>query len=251
MDAIEQATLALLQARRDHQPAPPLSVPLPDALAAYAVQDAVAGALDWFEGRTPRFWKSGGATLAQQTHAPLPPQRVLPSPVDARGWPLQLRGIEAEIALRLARPVSPADAAAFQPEDASELIDAMCVAIELVDSRWAQGVNAPHLSKLADLQSHGALVLGAWVPFAPRDWAQAECTLRVGAQAPSVHRGAHPLGTPAGVLGQWLRHATRHGAELAAGSVVTTGSWNGLAMAQAGDFVHVAFPGIGEASLQL
>jgi len=251
MDAIKQATLALLQARRDHQPAPPLSVPLPDALAAYAVQDAVGSALAWFEGRTPRFWKSGGATLAQQTHAPLPPQRVLPSPVDARGWPLQLRGIEAEIALRLARPVTPADAAAFRPEDTNALIDAMCVAIELVDSRWAQGVAAPDLCKLADLQSHGALVLGDWVPFAPRDWSQAECTLRIGTQAPSVHRGTHPLGEPARVLGQWLRHATRHGAELAAGTVVTTGSWNGLAMAQAGDLVRAEFAGIGAASLQL
>ena len=29
-------------------------------------------------------------------------------------------------------------------------------------------MNRVPLAKLADLQSHGALVLGAWLPFAPR-----------------------------------------------------------------------------------
>ena len=35
---------------------------------------------------------------------------------------------------------------------ATALIDAMCVSIELVDSRWTDGRDAPALAKLADLQ---------------------------------------------------------------------------------------------------
>jgi hypothetical protein len=47
-------------------------------------------------------------------------------------------------------------------------------------SRWQQGVEAPGQLKLADLQSHGALVLGDWVPFAPRDWMAQSCSVRIG-----------------------------------------------------------------------
>jgi len=53
------------------------------------------------------------------------------------------------------------------------------------------------------------------------------------------------------VLPQWLRHATRQGATVPAGSVVTTGTWVGMLPAQAGDEVAVDFAGIGSASLRL
>jgi 2-keto-4-pentenoate hydratase len=59
------------------------------------------------------------------------------------------------------------------------------------------------------------------------------------------------MGEPAWVLAAWLRHATRDGAVLAAGSVVTTGTWCGILQAQAGDAVQADFDGIGQARLQL
>ena len=73
------------------------AVTLPDAEAAYAVQEGVASSLDWFGENTPRHWKSGAPSAAAlQTHAPLPPAGVWSSPADARAWPFHLRGIEAE-----------------------------------------------------------------------------------------------------------------------------------------------------------
>ena len=60
----------------------------------------------------------------------------------------------------------------------------MAVSIELVDSRWQQGVQAPALLKLADLSSHGALVLGEWIPFAARDWAAQRATVRIAGGSP-------------------------------------------------------------------
>jgi 2-keto-4-pentenoate hydratase len=133
---------------------------------------------------------------------------------------------------------------------ATRLVDAMTVSIELVDSRWQQAFDAPALHKLADLQSHGGLVLGAWVPFRALDWASLVCELRIGAQA-QTFTGTHSLGDPAFVLPAWLRHATRHGAVVPAGTVVTTGTWCGLPVAQAGDEVVVRFAGVGEARVQL
>ena len=66
-----------------------------------------------------------------------------------------------------------------------------------------------------------------------------------------MFRGTHPVADPVFVLSAWLRHATRHGAVVPAGSVVTTGTWCGLLHAQHGDEVEVAFERIGQASVQL
>jgi 2-keto-4-pentenoate hydratase len=108
---------------------------------------------------------------------------------------------------------------------------------------------APPLAKLADLQSHGALVLGEWMPFVPRDWA-AQCgRVEIGSR---VHKfsGTHSLDDPEWGLTAWMRHATRDGRVLPAGTVVTTGTWSGLPMAEPGDAVLVAFDDIGEVCVQ-
>ncbi len=223
-----------------------------DAEAAYAAQDAVAQAFGWFGAQLPGFWKSGGPSRsAVLTHAGLPPAGVWPSPARARDWAFAMRGIEAEIALRLAQDVDPQRARTLDLAQATALVDAMCVSIEIVDSRWREAMDAPALAKLADLQSHGALVLGDWVPFAPRDWANQVCTVRIGDQPPVERRGTHAMSDPVFVLPAWLRHATRNGATVPAGTVVTTGTWVGILPASAGDLVSVEFPGIGHASVQL
>ncbi len=253
MNPIGAAVQALVQARRRGRSAD--AVALPDAAAAYAVQAGVAAELGWFaHGEPPRHWKSGGPSRdAVLTHAPLPPAGVWASPADAqaRAWPFHFRGVEAEIALRLARDVDARHAAALDLDAARALIDAMCVSIELVDSRWIEGRDAPALAKLADLQSHGALVLGPWVPFTARDWSEHSCRLTIGNAPTQTFRGTHSLGDPAFVLPAWLRHATRDGGVLRAGSVVTTGTWCGLPLAAAGDRVVVEFSGIGGAFVQL
>lgn len=242
---------ALIQARRNGQVVDATSVSIEDAAQAYRVQALVAQALGWDNGTPAPHWKSGGpgrdATL---THAALPVGGVWASPADARAWPFHWRGIEAEIALRLGQDVDAALAQSLTPEGASSLVDAMAVSIELVDSRWAQALQAPALHKLADLQSHGALVLGEWQPFRAIDWRTQRCELHIGPQQ-QVFIGTHSLSDPAWLLPQWLRHATRDGAVMPAGTMVTTGTWCGLPLAQAGDAVNVRFDGIGEVRVQL
>jgi hypothetical protein len=253
MTDIDIAVSRLLQARLGHQrlAAPPLA----DATAAYAVQQQVARELGWFGNDTPRCWKSGGASRdAELCHAALPPAGVWISPARADGWPFRRGGIEAEVALRLRVPVDAARAAGLDLAGARSLIDAMCVSIEIVDSRWAAGPSTPALAlaQLADVLSHGALVLGAWTAFdARRDWSAQSGRVRIGAQPERAFCGTHPLADPTFVLPAWLRHATREGATLPAGSVVTTGSWCGLLQPQAGDEVEVAFDGIGQASVRM
>ena len=251
MQVIESVVQALVQARRSGL-AVAVAQTLPDAAAAYAVQDGVARDFGWFGDSMPRHWKSGGPSRsAVLTHAPLPPAGVWASPADGHDWPFHRRGIEAEVAMRLGRDVSPDNAAGLDLTDADTMVDAMCVSIEIVDTRWAEGLDAAPLAKLADLQAHGALVLSHWLPFEARDWAAQVCRVTIGQQPMVERRGTHALADPLFVLPAWLRHATRNGRTVPAGTVVTTGTWCGILQANAGDRVLAEFPGIGSASVQL
>ena len=223
-----------------------------DATQAYGVQDRVAEAMGWFGTAVPGHWKSGGPSRdVVLTHAPLPPAGVRASPANYSDMHFNAPGIESEIALRLGEAVTPKRAAALTPESAAVLIDAMTVSIEIVDSRWEDPAKASALLRLADQQSHGALVLGAWVPYAARDWATQVCETRIGTHAPDLRKGAHSMGDPAWLLPIWLRHVTRNGATVPAGTVVTTGSWVGVLPVRKGDAVVVEFPGIGRAEARL
>jgi 2-keto-4-pentenoate hydratase len=251
---LQAVTDALLRARRDRNAADatPLASALQSADDAYAVQEMVAREMGWFGGAPPMHWKSGAASRSTpQTHAALPVAGVWSSPAQAGSWPFRMRGIEAEIAFRVRRSVDTALAATLDLESATALVDAMAVSIEIVNSRWLQGVDAPALLRLADLQSHGALVLGEWVPFALRDWSAQPCRVSIGSSPPADWRGSHACVDPAWVLAGWLRHATRDGQAVPAGTVVTTGTWVGLLHAQPGDEVSVTFDGIGRANVQL
>lgn len=250
----ESVARALLEARRLSRPvdASPFASALTEPAAAYAVQSLVLAQLDGADAPFPRHWKSGGPSRdATLTHAPLPASGVRASPADMRDLHFNLRLIEAEIALRLGQAVTPAQAAALTPENATALPDGMAVSIEVVDSRWQGLPRVPPLLKLADLQVHGALALGAWVPFVARDWSAQTCEVTVGPQAPQSFTGTHSLGDPAWLLPTWLRHATRDGQTVPAGTVVTTGTWCGMLKAAAGDQVNARFDGVGEATVQL
>lgn len=213
-------------------------------------------AAEWGDrAHAPKYWKSGGVSRSQPLgHAPLPPQGVVlagASGADLRSQPFTLRGIEAEIALRIGQDVDADLAAQLDEWSAASLIDAMAVSVEVVDSRWLQQLQAPDALKAADLLCHGALALGAWQAYTPRDWARQSCTVRIGQQALVQRQGSHSLQDPAWLLSAWLRYATQHFGIVRAGSVVTTGSWVGLLMAQAGDTVEATFDGVGQLHVQL
>lgn len=251
-DQIEAVARTLIRARREQRCADvqPFATALTSADEAYAVQAEVAASLGW-PSSGPGYWKSGGPSRqATLTHAELPAAGVWNSPAHAGDWPFSWRGIEAEIALRIGRPVDAVQAADLDYASAAALVDAMAVSIEVVDARWRQYTDTPALLKLADLQAHGALVLGEWRPYATRDWAAQRCRVQIGS-ATFERCGTHALGDPAYGLVAWLRHATRAGRRVEAGSVVTTGTWVGILPAAAGDLVTAAFDGIGSASIQL
>ena len=255
MEGPESVARAIVQARAQRRPVAgaPMAQALATAEDAYWAQELAAREGGWSEEGVARHWKSGGPSRdGALTHAPLPTGGIWMSPADARGFHFNARLIEAEVALRLARDVTPDQAEAMTPEQAASYVESMCVSIEVVDSRWAEGARAaPALLKLADLQSHGALVLGSWVPFQARDWSQQQCVVTIGQGVPHTFRGTHSLADPTWLLPTWLKHVTRFGATVPANTIVTTGTWCGMLVANVGDKVKVVFEGIGEAEVQL
>lgn len=241
----------LIAARHSGQPRDASRYHLESTEQAYALQEAFAAAVDGRAAGIARHWKSGGPGRDQPTtHAPLPQQGVWASPADARAWPFIQPHIEAEIAVRLGRAVTPVDAARLSPDQVAPWVDAMTVSIEVVDSRWKQFRDAPALLRLADLQVHGALVLADWLPFRALDWTQQRVSVGIGDNN-HTFSGTHAMNDPLYVLPAWLRHLTRHGATVPAGTVVTTGTWCGLLPVRRGERVVVDFDGVGQASVQL
>jgi 2-keto-4-pentenoate hydratase len=226
---------------------------LSDAEQAYWVQDAVGRALGAFGSGIPQYWKSGGSSRAVTlTHAPLQPAGVRASPARFADMVFHTPLLEAEIALRLGQDVTPQQAAALGADDGHALVDAMAVSVEIVDSRLDDVGRGSPLLKLADFQSHGSLALGEWVPYARRDWSTQVCRVEIeGAAEPIVRVGSHLLGEPEWLLPHWLRHLTRGGKTVAAGTVVTTGTWVGMIPVQRDAVVHVSFDGVGSLEVRV
>ena len=122
---------------------------------AYAIQAMVAPSLGPIGG-----WKVGGPSPdAEPMCSPLPRSGIFISPATVPG-PLRYRGVEAEINFRIGRELPPRGEP-YTRDDLLVAIESCHAAIEIVECRFAEMDGATHLSALADLQNHHALVVGA------------------------------------------------------------------------------------------
>ncbi|MDQ8022805.1 MAG: hypothetical protein REI94_13285 [Moraxellaceae bacterium] len=256
LDENSRAVLrTLLKARRQQTGADLDGLAAPaDGEQIAAIQDALSAELGWAPRSNSSVWKAGAISDGSPICIPLPETAVRTQNGSYRRGLLQRVGIEAEICFRLGRDVSTAEAEAMDDTAVLAAFDALCVSIELVDSRWRIGMDAPEAFKLADHQSHGGLVIGDWVANTAHDW-QA-IALRVTADEREIvtQRGGHPCGRPTWVLSYWLRHVAAQAGVARKGSMVTTGSWCGMQWVEPGPngvTVAVSFDGIGSTRVRL
>ena len=241
----QQAARHLLQARSGSAVASQLVLPA-DRAGAYAIQDATLAQLGPIAG-----WTVGAmGPQAEPTFAPLPAAGLLAGPAVLAGPPWQLRGIELEVAFRLGRDLDPGDAL-LAPADLIAAIDSVLPAIEVVETRLADWRGADPLAQLADLQSHGALVLGTPSTLRPDtvDLRTVQARLRFNGQEVANTHGGNPAADVWRMLAWLARHCALRGQPLRAGQVLTTGSCTGMLFAPALAQVQGQLEGIGRVEL--
>ncbi|WP_290969472.1 fumarylacetoacetate hydrolase family protein [Herbaspirillum sp.] len=237
---------ALYRARKEGARIPSALLQSADRSAAYAIQDATLAAIGPIGG-----WKVGAArTGAEPTCAPLPAQCLLPDGVAFSGPAWRLRGIEAEVAFLLGADLPPRPAAYSVQEVAAAIVAVMPV-IEVVETRLSDWFDAPPPALLADLLSHGALVMGPRQPFDPAwlDLRKTEAVLHFNDQVVAHTVGGHPC-PDIGALLAWLaNHCMRRNGGLKRGQVLTTGSCTGMLFASQGMRVNADIAGLAPLSL--
>lgn len=225
----------LLAARANpaHRPAT-LPAPPADRDAAYAIQREIIAGLGPIGG-----WKVGyNPASGQFTCAPIPAAAILPSPAHIPQDVCPDRGVEAEIALRLAIDLPP------RPYGQSELEAAIASAhpaIELLQSRYQDVDRVDPLTNLADSLSNHGLVYGPAIA----GWRSIDLAREVVCVVVDGAEQKRATGNPAGPMLPLLAWLAEHGAAwaggLIAGQFVTTGSWTGKDFLPEGASVCMAF----------
>ncbi len=246
-DATAEAVALLLAARRD--PAA-LLTDLPEALrprdraAAYAIQHAVAQSFPAIGGWKVSPFQPDGPPYC----GALPAAGVLASPATLSAHVFTLRGVEAEVAVRLDRDLPPR-AAPYTREEVAMAIAAFHPAIEVLQSRFVEPNAVGPFTSLADTQAHGAFVYGAPVTA----WQEIDlAALSVEQEVDGVvvaRRTGHPGGD---LLGQvvWLANeGSGWAGGLKAGQFVTCGSWTGAQRVGPRARVRVRFSALGAVAL--
>jgi 2-keto-4-pentenoate hydratase len=249
-DRMFRAAEILLKARREVMPVHDLSEDLrPRTLdEAYALQDIVATAMGRIGG-----WKVGApAPDATPVFAPMPlwggfarsGNRI--SPHFKR-----LRGVEAEIAFCMGKDLL----RRTEPYTRDEVADAIASAhpaIELLESAYFDPDKVDRLSMIGDLQMNGGFVYGpAVVDWKNYDLTQESVTVAIDGAIRFEGKASNPAGTDLLRLLVWLANeGSYRTAGLQSGQWITTGSWSGKALANAGSRVEVNFSRFGEVGLK-
>ena len=218
-----------------------------DAVEAYRVQEAMLAGLDIAVAG----WKVGAANPTAEPQAgPLLADRVRPSPASFKPLPNALRTVEAELAFSFARDL-PARATSYREDEVWDAIDALHVAIEILESSFVDRRTVPEYAPLGDLLNNGGFCYGPAI----RDWQRSdvltpEVVLRVDGKEIRRAGAGTPGGHPQRLLTWLANHAAGRGWPLKRGDIVTTGSHTGVYDVAAGAQVAVRFEDIGEATLQ-
>lgn len=245
---VQQVARRLVAARRDGGLVLSTTVCPPERASAYAVQDSTVDVLGGVGG-----WKVGAEGPGLEPHcAPLPAPGIFSTGVSLVGPPWRMRGIEVEVAVRFARDFVPGSPQVARGE-LQAAIDCVLPVIEVVESRLSAVREADPLSLLADLQCHGALVVGepAAMDAAELDLRQVEAYLAFDGQPVASCRGANPADDIWRLLSWLAWHAAQRGRPLRAGDIVTTGSCSGMLFAGEGMHVLADLKGIGRVELHL
>lgn len=211
--------------------------------AAHAIQDASVAAL----GEAVAGWKIAFDAHGATMRGALLGSRVLASPARLSASLVPMLCVEAEIAFRVERALPPRGHD-YSYDEVAQAVTAMA-AIEIVDTRFRDFRGTPVLHRLADCMSSGGFVLGTLQPnWRGLDLKNVLVNLSIDGKTIVEHRGGHPAKDPL-LPAVALVNAMRTGEGVAAGRIMTTGTFTGMNHAKAGQEVVATFEGVGSARL--
>lgn len=205
--------------------APEGSEALVDSQQAYAVQHRVIGLRRQAVGG----WKVGAkAPTGPIQGAPLPSDKLLLGAASVSQRHFATLGLELEIAFRFGRTFEPRPET-YSDAEVLEGLASMGATIEIVSTRYAAWPKVDKLAQLADLQNHGALAVGAVVPYAA-DFPFLAPSLSFEFDGVDIANGppANPAGDPRRLLSWLVNHASGHGIAIVPEMIVTTGSYTSM-----------------------
>jgi 2-keto-4-pentenoate hydratase len=151
--------------------------------------------------------------------------------------------MEAEIAFRFLRD-APARERPYTYAEVAEGVVAF-PALEIVATRYRDYAGTPVIERVADCMSNGAFVVGAeCVRWRSLDLAKLPVTLQFGDKVIVDRVGGHVAGDPL-LPAVDLVNELRTGSGVAAGQMMTTGTYTGLNFAAPGQRVRATLAGCG------
>ena len=250
LDPLQEAANLLVQAHHSQQPLVELPIHCrPNTFEqAYAIQDLVLAQLGPIGG-----WKVGAASPeAEPTCAPLPRSHIQVGPTRLDGSKFRLRGVEVEAGAVLQHDLPPRP----QPYTLDEVLQAIgyvCVAIEMVESRFQNRDQVGRLSTLADLASHGAAIYlpTGITPHPVTAWQLPQVRLQLDSGHTLASLSENPAGEVTRLLVWLANHTSRRKTGLLRGQLIITGSCLPLLAARAVDTIHAELAGIGQLRVSL
>lgn len=197
---------------------------------AYAAQGAMLRAL----GARAGGWKVGAKSVDGPIQgAPLPADGVHRLGASLSMSAFGRAGLELEVAFVIDRRFE-ANSGPHSDADVFAAIGSVHATIEVVASRFAAWPDVEKLWQLADLQNHGALVTGEGVPYDDAfPFVAPAMTFTLDGKPLFGGKPANPAGDPRRLLAWTVNHAVSHGIAIEAGTVITAGSYTGLAFPDA------------------
>ncbi|WP_250535840.1 2-keto-4-pentenoate hydratase [Caballeronia sp. AZ10_KS36] len=202
---------------------------------AYAVQEATLRALGAGAANAGQATAIGGWKVGAKSTDGLIQGALLPADgVHRSGARLSMQafgkaGLELEVAFTFNRRFE-AGSGPYDEAQVLAAIDCIHSAIEVVASRFAAWPDVDKLWQLADLQNHGALVLGEGVPY-DESFPFVSPTMAFTYDGRPLFDAtpANPAGDPRRLLAWTINHAVSRGLAVEKGVAITAGSYTGIA----------------------
>jgi 2-keto-4-pentenoate hydratase len=254
MDKTLAAAKTIASARRNRTPLAslPSDIAPQDEDEGYRVQRAVHDLLLAHTGAMVGY-KIGCTSAVMQHYLDIPhpcsggvfEKGVHDTGVSLRAGDYVRVGVECEIAVRLARNLSPTEAP-FTAEWVMEAIESYHPAIEIVDDRYEKWETLGASTLIADDFFAAGCVLGKAVPrIKAPDLLHVAGRVVVNGKEVGRGTGADVLGHPHNALAWLANHLAAEGKGLHAGQIVLTGSLVKTAWLNAGDSVVIELEGLG------